>query len=219
MGWVTRNAIILSAFLLIQASANFQSWGAASILHLPLVLRAPAPCTLPASEIIRPGARTTYPFDQLLSCLNTPDTVSQFTHNNITYDLVYAQQACQALGGTVCYFPARTIYGHGADVCRGFAILQSYLLESNGWDAYMIGLSIESATVGHNVCGVNIGGKILVLDNGWIEGTFNTLAEIAQHYIAKGNMTPGGTLRTIRSSKITQTVRDEGIFSLPWVMH
>jgi hypothetical protein len=219
MPWMTKIAIILSAFLLIQASANFQSWGGASILHLPLVLRAPAPCKLSASEAIRPGARTDYPFDRMLSCLNTPDTVSQFTQNNITYDLAYAQQACQALGGTVCYFPARTVYEQGADVCRGFAILQSYLLESNGWDAYMIGLSIESATVGHNVCGVNVGEKILVLDNGWIEGTFDTLADIARHYIAKGVMTPGGTLRIIRTSKIIQPVMDGNILALPWVLH
>jgi len=83
----------------------------------------------------------------------------------------------------------------------------------------VIGLSIENSTVGHNVCGVNTAGKILVLDNGWIEGYFNTLAEIAQHYIAKGSMTPVGTLRTIRASVIDETVMDGDVLALPWVYH
>ena len=187
--------------------------------YLPSILRPLEPCAISINEATRHGAREAYSFDQILSCLNTPDLVSQFTHNNITYDASFAQQACAALGGVTCYFPAGLIYQHGADVCRGFAILQSTLLEKNGWDAYMIGLSIESSTVGHNVCAVNTAGKILVLDNGWIEGTFNTLAEIAQHYIVKGSMTPGGTLKTIRASAITRTVMDWDIQALPWTVH
>jgi len=144
----------------------------ASGTYMPLILRPPDPCTLSTGEATRLGARTSYTFNQILSCLNTPDLVSQFTHNNITYNTAFAQQACAALGGVNCYFPAWIIYQHGADVCKGFTILRSYLLEKNGWDDYMIGLSIENSMVGHNVCGVNITGKILVLDNGWIEGFF-----------------------------------------------
>jgi hypothetical protein len=108
--------------------------GGSSRTYLPLILRPLEPCKISSNEATRPGARGSYSFDQILSCLNTA-------------------------------------------------------------------------------------GKILVLDNGWIEGTFNTLAEIAQHYIAKGSMTPGGTLKTIRASAITQTVMDWDILALPWTVH
>jgi hypothetical protein len=192
------------------------AWGR---MYLPLLRRPLDPGALSTGEATSAGARTSYAFNQILSCLNTPDFVSQFTHNNITYDAAFAQQACAPLGGVTCYFPSWVIYQQGKDVCRGFAIFQSYILEKNDFDAYMIGLSIESSTFGRNVCGVNTAGKILLLDNGWIEGYFNTLAEIAQHYIVKGIMTPGGTLRTIRASLIDKTVRDGEILALPWEYH
>jgi hypothetical protein len=74
----------------------------------------------------------------------------------------------------------------------------------------MIGLSIEGGGPGHNVCGVNLpDGRILVLDNeGFVEGYFNSLAEVARHYIAMGWMWEGGSLRTIRASQITQITTD-----------
>jgi hypothetical protein len=79
--------------------------------------------------------------------------------NNITYD----QKWDMAAGGNE-YAPAWLVYERGSDDCDGHAIIQCYFLEANGWDAYMIGLSIEGGGPGHNVCGVNLpDGRILVL--------------------------------------------------------
>ena len=91
------------------------------------------------------------------------------------------------------YVPARVMYERAqgqprmVDDCDGHAIFQSTVLEANGWDAYMIGLSIEGP-IGHNVTGVNLpDGRILVIDNaGKIEGYFDSLASVARHYIQKG---------------------------------
>jgi len=151
--------------------------------------------------------------------LNTPQRVSQFMKNNITYD----QKWDMAAGGNE-YAPAWLVYERGSDDCDGHAILQCYFLEANGWDAYMIGLSIEGGGPGHNVCGVNLpDGRILVLDNeGFVEGYFNSLAEVARHYIAKGWMWEGGSLRTIRASQITQITTDyttPKVTDLPWSFH
>jgi glucose/arabinose dehydrogenase len=87
-----------------------------------------------------------------------------------------------------------------------------------------ISLSIEGGGPGHNVCGVNLpDGRILVLDNeGFVEGYFNSLAEVARHYIAKGWMWEGGSLRTIRASQITQITTDyttPKVTDLPWSFH
>lgn len=123
--------------------------------------------------------------------------------------------------------PARVMYERNpdqplmADDCDGHAIFQSYVLEANGWDAYMIGLSIEGP-IGHNVTGVNLpDGRILVIDNaGHIEGYFDSLASVARHYIKKGVMMDGGTLRTIRGSQITQVTTDytsPSVLDLPWI--
>lgn len=129
------------------------------------------------------------------------------------------------------YDPPWIVYEHGIDDCDGHAFLQCYFLEANGWDAYVIGLSIEGGgrevcgdCPGHNVCGVNLAdGRILVLDNeGTIEGYFNSLAEVARHYIAKGWMWKGGSLRTMRASQLTQVTTDyttPKVTDLPWSFH
>ena len=127
------------------------------------------------------------------------------------------------------YVPARVMYERAqgqprmVDDCDGHAIFQSTVLEANGWDAYMIGLSIEGP-IGHNVTGVNLpDGRILVIDNaGKIEGYFDSLASVARHYIQKGWMMDGGTLRTIRGSQITQITTDytsPNVLGLPWIFH
>ena len=131
--------------------------------------------------------------------------------NNITYTLQWDEKA----GGNE-YAPAWVTYERGSGKCVGHAVLQCYILEKNGWDASMIGLSIES-DVGHNVCGVNTNGKILVLDNqGKMEGYFNTLPEVAKHYIETGQMKSGGTLRTVKASAITKIIINRPVFDLPW---
>lgn len=151
-----------------------------------------------------------------MSCLSTPDLVSRFMRNNITYTQEWDKKEC---GNE--YVPAWLVYKRGSDDCDGHAILQCYILEQHGWDAFMIGLNIEGP-IGHNVCGVNTGGRILVLDNGgWMEGYFDTLAEIARHYIDKGSMPDGGTLRTIRASVITEPLSGcrYHVRKLPWALH
>lgn len=169
---------------------------------------------IPFPEYVLAGARTKYSFEEIIPLLSTPELVSMFMRNNITYTLEWDKIA----GGNE-YVPAKTTYERGSGKCVGHAILQCYILEKNGWDAYMIGLSIESR-LGHNVCGVNINNKILVLDNeGKIEGYFENISDITKHYSEKGDMTAGGKIRTIKTSEITKTLLNYQVFDLPWTVY
>ena len=119
--------------------------------------------------------------------------------------------------------PAAVVYERGIDDADGYAILQCYLLEENGWDAFMIGLSIDSPT-GSNVCGVkNADDTILVLEGaGQIAGPFNSLADVAQYYISINWMQSGGTLRTLKASQVTRVTTDQtspSVLELPWVSY
>ena len=114
------------------------------------------------------------------------------------------------------------VYENGVDDVHGLVTLECYLLEKNGWDAYHVGLSIESP-VGSNACGVNTDEGVVIMDgNGNIVGTFPTLEEVAHFYISHGMMREGGQLRTIKASQITQvtTLRTTpSLTGLPWVFH
>ena len=145
--------------------------------------------------------------------------------NNSTHDPKFDPNTA---GGNE-YVPARVMYERAqgqprmVDDCDGHAIFQSTVLEANGWDAYMIGLSIEGP-IGHNTAGVNLSdGRILVIDDaGIIEGYFDSLASVARHYIQKGWMTDGGTLKIIRGSQITRVTTDytsPNVLGLPWTSH
>jgi len=175
----------------------------------------PSPCAGATSA----GARQRFSFEEIVPCLNTPRKVSLFMRNNVRWEGNYDNRVC---GGNQ-YDPAWVVYQHGVDDCDGHAILQCYFLEANGWDAYMIGLSIEGGGPGHNVCGVNTDSGILVLDNeGEFVGPFSSLADVAWHYIAKGWMWDGGSLRTIKASQITRTTTDyttPKVIDLPWSFH
>jgi hypothetical protein len=138
--------------------------------------------------------------------------------NNVRWDGGYDPREC---GGNQ-YDPAWAVYEHGIDDCDGHAIIQCFLLERNGWNAYMIGLSVEGP-IGHNVCGVDTAGGILVLDNeGWLVGPFGSMPDVAAHYIAKGWMADGGTLRTLRASAVDRPTTDHtspNVLGLPWSAH
>lgn len=162
-------------------------------------------------DFLGPNARKIYTFEQIVPLLDTPDKVSLFMKNNIRYQREDTNE----------YAPAWVIFERGYDDCDGHAILQAYLLERNGWDAYMIGLSMEAPVLGHNVAGVNLSdGRILVLDNqGLKRGPFDSLAEVARFYIKLGWMTDGGSLRTIRASQITEIMTGGSVLRLPWTFH
>lgn len=101
----------------------------------PLPTNTPDPCYGATAR----GARQRFTFEQIVSCLKTPARVSDFMRNNIRWDGGYDPREH---GGNE-YAPAWLVYDRGIDDCDGHAILQCYLLERNGWNAYMIGLSIE----------------------------------------------------------------------------
>jgi predicted transglutaminase-like cysteine proteinase len=173
--------------------------------------KQPTPTPDPCSGAIAPGAREKFTFQKILPCLNDPVLVNAFVRNNMTYQTEAQNE----------YIPASTIYERGYDDCDGLAILQCYLLEKNGWDAYMIGLSIDTAT-GHNVCAIYLPDGILILDNMKDLQLFSSFTEIAQFYIDEGNMKPGGKIRTIRASAIETPVYNDSkpnVLELPWALH
>ncbi len=165
------------------------------------------------------GARQKFTFEQIMPCLSTVSQVGTFMTNNVKYDVEYD---IRERGGNE-YVPARIVYERGIDDADGYAILQCYCLEASNWDAFVIGLSIESS-LGSNVCGVrNADGTILVLEGeGRTAGPFGSFAETAKYYIDKGWMQSGGSLRTLKASQLTQITTDftaPSVLDLPWVFH
>ena len=189
----------------------------------PLPTNTPDPCFGATAR----DARQRFAFEAILSCLKTPALVSEFMRNNVKWDGGYDPREH---GGNE-YAPAWLVYERGIDDCDGHAILQCYLLERNGWDAYVVGLSIEGGgkeicgeCPGHDVCAVSVkDGRILVMDNeGTVEGYFGSLPDVARHYIAKGWMWKGGSLRTMLASQVTQVTTDyttPKVTDLPWTSH
>ena len=165
-----------------------------------------------------PGARQRFTFEQITPCLNTVSKVIAFMGNNIKRDDGWDAKTC----GGLCYPPAWLVYQNGVDDVHGLVTLECYFLEKNGWDAFHIGVAIETP-IGTNVCGVNTKGVVLVLDeNGKTEGSFNSLSEVARFYISHGRMRDGDKLRTIKASQITQLTTNQttpSILGLPWEIH
>ncbi len=129
----------------------------------------------PASSNITPTPRT---FDEAVKSLNTPELVSAFVHNNIHYRAETVNE----------YVPARIVFERKYDDCNGFATLQAYLLRANGYDAWNVGIAIETAT-GHNVCGYKHDGVWWVLDvEGAKKGPFNSLDELGDYYVRGGSI-------------------------------
>lgn len=179
----------------------------------PQPTNTPDPC----SGATEPGARQIFTLEQITPCLNTPSQVSLFMANNITCDPGYD---FREHGGNE-YAPAGTVYERGIDDADGCAILQCYILEKNSWDAFMIGLGIETP-VGSNVCGVMADSKILTLESGGNSaGPFDTYTDLANHYIGLNWMPNGAILRTIKASLITEIITDQTpvkVLELPWVI-
>lgn len=98
-------------------------------------------------------------------------------------------------------------------------ILQCYLLEKNGLDAYVLGLSIDSP-VGSNVCSVNVDGGIQVLEgSGDISPLFPLMTELAAYYTELEWMYAGDVIRRLKASQVTQVTSDTthpSVLELPW---
>ena len=136
--------------------------------------------------------------------------------NNVKYDVEYDIRE----HGAIEYEPATLVYEHGIDDANGYATLECFLLERNGLDAYVIGLSIETPA-GSDVCGINTDGKIQVLmDAGKMAGPYNSFADLAKYFTSINWMKTGGTIRTLKASLVTQPTTDRtspNILGLPWV--
>jgi len=119
-------------------------------------------------------------FEEVVDRLNSPDLVSIYTRNNIRY--VYYSPP-------TWYRPAQVIFQEKRGICVDFATFQSYMLKANGYDAWNVGLAIETAT-GHNVCGYKCDGLWHVLDNyGVKKGPFKSLEQLADSYIRDCSIT------------------------------
>ena len=163
-------------------------------------------------DATKAGARTTFTFEEIVPCLNSVDKVSEFMQNNMMYDAAYDAHE-RSMNE---YVPAYLVYERGVDDCDGHAILQCYFLEKNGFDAVMLGLSIDTPT-GWNVCAVKDQGSIVVLDTmGQIVGPFGSVDEAAQHYISTDLHL--GTLLASQVTQITTNDTSPNVLNLPWQM-
>jgi hypothetical protein len=149
-------------------------------------------------------------FDEVVYRLNSPDLVSIYMKDNIRWEPEKTNE----------YLPAKMIFERKYDDCDGHAILQSYLLKTNGYDAWVVGLSIESE-LGHNVCGYYINKLIYILDNeGLHRGPFNSWYEVGDFYSNIGWAEPHCSIRLLDPFVIKKPVTDytiPNVMGLPWI--
>jgi hypothetical protein len=164
------------------------------------------------NDAMKSGSRTVFTFEEIVPCLDTIEKVSEFMKNNMMYDAAYDAHERSSNE----YVPAYLVYERGVDDCDGHAILQCYLLEKNGYDAVMLGLSIDTPT-GWNACAVTTKDGIFVLDvMGEVIGPFGSIEEAAQHFIS-----PDLHLGTLLASQVTQITTNDtnpNVLNLPWTM-
>jgi hypothetical protein len=164
-----------------------------------------------------PGARLKFSFKQIVPCLNTTAKAQAFMANNVTFDATYDTRV---RGGNE-YAPAPVVYRRGIDDADGYAILECYFLEKNGFNAFMIGINVQTP-VGGNVCAVKrAGGKILVLGVAETKVVFKSFSDIAARYAANNPTQPHPTIRTLRASQVTKITTDRttpSVLELPWTL-
>jgi hypothetical protein len=217
MGHMRFLTILLLAFLAACGRATPPTVPA-TFTPLPTLATAQTNTSDVCAGATESGARKRFTLEQIVPCLDTVLEVSAFLKNNVTYDVEYDFREHEGNE----YVPGSVVYERGIDDGDGYAILQCYFLEENGWDAFMIGLSIESL-VGSNVCGVNTSEGIVTLEGeGHMAGPFSSMADLAEYYISIEWMQSGGTLRTIKASQVIQITTDHtspSVLELPWESH
>ncbi len=178
----------------------------------PTLTARPTPLGNLCDHATEAGARTNYTFEEISPCLDSIDKVSEFTQHNMMYDPAYDAHERSSNE----YVPAYLVYERGVDDCDGHAILQCYFLEKNGFDAVMLGLSIDTPT-GWNACAVTTKDGVYVLDvMGEKLGPYTSIEEAALEFI-----TPDLHLGTLLASQVTQITTNDSnprVLDLPWVM-
>lgn len=178
----------------------------------PTTTTRPTPAKNYCDTATESGSRTTLTFEEIVPCLDSIEKVSEFMQHNMNYDAAYDAHE-RSMNE---YVPAYLVYERGVDDCDGHAILQCYLLEQNGFDAVVLGLSIDTPT-GWNACAVTTKDGVTVLDvKGQVLGPFGSIEEAAQQFI-----TPDLHLGTLLASQVTQITTndtDPNVLNLPWKM-
>ena len=155
----------------------------------PLPTNTPDPCYGATVQ----GARQRFGFDQIVPCLYTPAKVVAFMTANLRH---FGGDWDQVTYGGNTYTPAWEVYANGTDDCDGLAEFAACVLRRNGYEAYNVGISINSS-FGHNVAGfVNPkDGKVYAINNGTeIDGPFASWEELAKYFIDKGYAEAGKNL-------------------------
>jgi hypothetical protein len=172
----------------------------------PVPTPMPTPIPLPTpNPYTESGARQKYSYDEIVLHLDTPSLLLAFMRNNLkwqgNWDMVH-------YGGNT-YATAAEVYANGVDDCDGLAEFGACVLSSHGFEAYNVGVSIDSQ-LGHNITGfVDPGdGKMYAINNGREQvGPFNSWLELAQYFIDKGDAEPNKVIWLFKPC-ISQTTGD-----------
>ncbi|MFH8092772.1 MAG: hypothetical protein QXM38_02415, partial [Candidatus Aenigmatarchaeota archaeon] len=144
------------------ATATYTATPTATATRKPIPTPTPDPC----AGATEPGARKKFTYNQIVPCLDTPQKIAAFLKNNITYEPDDINN----------YLPAEKVYNKGKDDCDGFAIFAACTAAMNGYEAYHVGIEVETSW-GHNIAIVRYKGRYYVIDNSTLLGPFSTPKE------------------------------------------
>ncbi len=158
---------------------------------------SPDPCE-GATDV---GARDKFTFEQIVPCLNTPQKLLAFMQNDLSHG---GDDWDNIQYGGNAYAPASIVYQKGVDDCDGLAEFGACVLAMNGYEAYSVGISINSQ-IGHNVTGFVTTDGIYAIDNGQIiDGPFSSWEALAQFYIDAGKAEPNQVIWLFYPCKLSE---------------
>ncbi|MFZ5911652.1 MAG: serine/threonine protein kinase [Chloroflexota bacterium] len=161
------------------------------------------------------GARQKFTFEQIVTCLDTPQKLVEFMSSNTNFDGGWDNKTY----GDNAYSPASEVYANGIDDCDGFAEFAACILSKHGYEAYNVGISVLGPS-GHNTAGyIDRDGLKYSISNGQgIDGPFNTWEELAQFYIDRGIAAPPNGVIWLFSPCIEKLAVGRAMLDLPHVV-
>lgn len=119
-------------------------------------------------------------FQEIVSSLDKPEKLSQWMIDNIEWESTYEREKETGVRYTS---PPDETFKIRRGNCRAFAVFACYILQYHGYEAETLSIKVESnERYNHAVCVYHYDGLLYAINNGRIEGPYQTYEDIASNH-------------------------------------